>query len=104
MNDKLKKHKLGADECPTFEEDKDGDVKREDFSAKEIGNSSGYGGTTEIMQQMRRGDESIPDPNERDVVGDTTAATDTENPPVPQHQNAENEVAKYETGENKPTK
>lgn len=80
------KQKLGADEQPTEQS-----IEKE---AREIGTASGYGGTTEIMQQMRRGDESKGDPNERDVVGDTTAATDTENPPVPQHQNAPNEEAK----------
>lgn len=104
MNNEDKKQKLGADESPTNTEDKGEDVKRDGFSAEEIGTASGYGGTTEIMQQMRRGDESVSDPNERDVVGDTKAATDTENPPVPQHQNAENEVSKNETAKNKPTK
>lgn len=86
---KNKKQKLGADEHPTEEE-----IEKE---AKELGKASGYGGTTEFIQQLRRGDETIPDPNERDVVGDTTAATDTENPPVPQHQNAPNEVAKVKS-------
>lgn len=104
MSNEFNKQKLGADESPTNKEEKSEDVKKEGFSATEIGTASGYGGTTEIMQQMRRGDESIPDPNERDIVGDTTAATDTENPPVPQHQNAENEVSKNETAKNKPIK
>ena len=104
MSNEDKKQKLGADESPTKKEDMGEDVKKEGISAKEIGKASGYGGTTEIMQQMRRGDESVYDPNERDIVGDTTAATDSENPPVPQHQNAENEVSKNETGKNKPSK
>jgi hypothetical protein len=93
MPDENDKQKLGADEHPSEQS-----IEKE---AREIGTASGYGGTTEIMQQMRRGDETKGDPNERDVVGDTTAATDTENPPVPKHQNAENEVSKNKTGKNK---
>ncbi|MEJ7616367.1 MAG: hypothetical protein WKF30_05215 [Pyrinomonadaceae bacterium] len=48
---------------------------REGFTAEELGQASIYDDSTQIAQQMRRGDESQGDPNERDVVG----ATDVKN-------------------------
>lgn len=58
--------------------DKDStDTEREGFSADELGAASMYDDPTQIAQQMRRGDESQPDPNDRDIVG-ATAPKDTE--------------------------
>lgn len=42
---------------------------REGFTAEELGHASIYDDPTQIAQQMRRGDESVGDPNARDVVG-----------------------------------
>ncbi|MEJ7701262.1 MAG: hypothetical protein WKF71_16680 [Pyrinomonadaceae bacterium] len=53
-----------------------------------------YTDVTEIAQQMRRGDETKGDPNERDVVGAPNAATQTDNQPVPRHQNAKSDLIK----------
>jgi hypothetical protein len=47
------------------------DTEREGFSADELGQASIYDDTTQIAQQMRRGDESKGDPNARDTVGAT---------------------------------
>jgi len=69
--------------------DKDKDpqnVERDGFTAEELGEESAYDNTTEMAQMMRRGDESKGDPNDRDVVGATTAANDDDNKPVPRHQ------------------
>lgn len=70
------------------DEDKDpANVERDGFSAEELGEASSYDSTTEMAQMMRRGDESKGDPNDRDVVGATTAAADkSDNKPVPRHQ------------------
>ncbi len=52
--------------------DKDStDTERDGYSADELGAVSIYDDPTQIAQQMRRGDESQPDPNDRDVVGAT---------------------------------
>lgn len=52
--------------------DKDStDAEREGFSADDLGAASAYDDPTQIAQQMRRGDESQLDPNNRDVVGAT---------------------------------
>ena len=48
-------------------------VKRDDFTAEEIGEASIYDSTTEIAQQMRRANESEGDPNDRDAVGSSDA-------------------------------
>ena len=51
---------------------KDSDVsrsKKEGWSAEELGEQSSYEGTTEISRRLRRGDESVGDPNARDVAG-----------------------------------
>lgn len=47
------------------------DTTRDGFSADELGEASIYDDPTQIAQQMRRGDESQGDPNDRDVVGAT---------------------------------
>ncbi|MBA3571009.1 MAG: hypothetical protein H0W34_03325 [Pyrinomonadaceae bacterium] len=46
-----------------------GDVKKEGWSAEELGEQSSYEGTTEISRRLRRGDETAGDPNARDVAG-----------------------------------
>ncbi len=46
------------------------EVKKEGWSADELGEQSTYEGTTEISRRLRRGDESVGDPDERDVAGD----------------------------------
>jgi hypothetical protein len=45
------------------------DVKKEGWSAEELGEQSSYEGTTEIGRRLRRGDETAGDPNTRDVAG-----------------------------------
>jgi hypothetical protein len=46
-----------------------GNVKKEGWSAEELGEQSSYEGTTEISRRLRRGDETAGDPNARDVAG-----------------------------------
>ena len=60
-------------------------VKQDGFTAEELGEASSYTDSTEMARQMRRGDETSGDPNDRDVVGASDAAA-TDNQPVPQHQ------------------
>jgi len=43
--------------------------KREGWSADDLGEQSSYEGTTEISRRLRRGNETVGDPNERDVAG-----------------------------------
>ena len=43
--------------------------KKEGWSAEELGQQSSYEGTTEISRRLRRGNESVGDPNARDVAG-----------------------------------
>jgi hypothetical protein len=45
------------------------DVKKEDWSAEELGEQSSYEGKTEIGRRLRRGDETVGDANARDVAG-----------------------------------
>jgi hypothetical protein len=45
------------------------DVKKEVWSAEELGEQSTYEDTTEISRRLRRGDETVGDPNARDVAG-----------------------------------
>jgi hypothetical protein len=45
------------------------DVKKEGWSAEELGDESSYEGTTEISRRLRRGNENAGDPNLRDVAG-----------------------------------
>ncbi len=76
------------------DEDKDPQtVRRDGFTAEELGEESAYDSTTEMAQMMRRGDESKGDPNDRDVVGATTAANHDDNKPVPRHQRGADDVA-----------
>lgn len=67
-------------------------VERDGFTAEDLGAASSYNDSTEIAQQMRRGDETKPNPDERDVVGSTTAAN-TDNQPVPRHQRGADDLA-----------
>lgn len=46
-----------------------GDIKKEGWSAEELGEQSSYEDTTEIGRRLRRGDETAGDPNARDVAG-----------------------------------
>jgi hypothetical protein len=81
------------------DEDKDpGNVKRDGFSAEELGEASAYDSTTEMAQMMRRGDESEGDPNDRDIVGASNAANNTDNKPVPRHQRSANDLLDKKTG------
>lgn len=74
MRKESDKHKQDAGE--------EGDVKRDGFSAEELGKESAYDGTTEMEQRMRRGDETKGDPNDRDVVGASNSATAANTQPV----------------------
>ena len=88
MSNEFNKQKQDADK------DKDPqNVERDGFTAEELGEASSYNDTTEMAQQMRRGDETIGDPNARDVVGATTAADPDDNKPVPRHQRGADDVA-----------
>lgn len=94
MQDQFNQQKQDADE------DKDPkNVEQDGFTAEELGEASAYDSTTEIAQMMRRGDESKGDPNDRDVVGDTTAATNTDNKPVPRHQRSANDLLDKKPGD-----
>ncbi len=78
------------------EADKDKDtqnVERDGFTAEELGEESAYDSTTEMAQRMRRGDETKGDPNDRDIVGATTAANNNDNKPVPRHQRSANDLS-----------
>lgn len=78
------------------EADEDNDPKNveiDGFTAEELGAASAYNDSTEMAQQMRRGDETKGDPNDRDVVGATTAANDDDNKPVPRHQRGADDAA-----------
>ncbi len=78
------------------EADKDKDtqnVERDGFTAEELGEESAYDSTTEMAQMMRRGDETKGDPNDRDIVGATTAANNNDNKPVPRHQRSANDLS-----------
>jgi hypothetical protein len=48
------------------------DVKKEGWDAEELGEQSSYEGKTEIARRLRRGDETVGDPNTRDVAGVVT--------------------------------
>jgi hypothetical protein len=76
------------------DEDRDPEnVERDNFTAEELGEASSYTDTTEMAQQMRRGDESDGDPDDRDVVGATTAADKSANKPVPRHQRTADDLS-----------
>lgn len=89
MPNELNKQKQDADEDKAPE-----NVERDGFTAEELGEASIYDAATEMAQQMRRGDETVGDPNGRDVVGATNAANDTDNQPVPQFQSAKSDFIK----------
>jgi hypothetical protein len=50
---------------------KESDVKKEGWSAEDLGDESSYEDTTEIARRVRRGDETAGNPNARDVAGAT---------------------------------
>lgn len=53
------------------------DIKKDGWSADELGEQSSYEGATEMSRRLRRGDETAGDPDERDVAG---AIPDEETP------------------------
>lgn len=97
MQDQPNKQKQEADEDSDPK-----NVEQDGFTAEELGAASAYTDSTEMAQQMRRGDESKGDPNDRDAVGASNAANDTENKPVPRHQRGADDAAdkNFETKEN----
>ena len=87
MPNEFNKQKQEADE------DRDPqNVEQDGFTAAELGEASAYTDSTEMAQQMRRGDETKGDPNDRDVVGATNAANDDKKP-VPRFQRGADDVA-----------
>ena len=90
MNSEPNKQKQEADE-----DDAPQNVERDDYTAGELGAASAYNDSTEMAQQMRRGDESQGNPNDRDVVGATTAANG-DNKPVPRFQRGADDTADKE--------
>jgi hypothetical protein len=44
-------------------------VKKDGWTAEELGEQSSYEKETEIGRRLRRGDETLGDPNRRDVAG-----------------------------------
>jgi hypothetical protein len=45
------------------------DIKRNHWSAEELGEQSSYEDETEIKRRLARGDETVGNPDERDVAG-----------------------------------
>ena len=45
------------------------DVKKEGWSAEDLGEESSYEDETEISRRLRRGNETVGKPDERDVAG-----------------------------------
>lgn len=68
-------------------------VSKDGYTAGEIGEESSYNDTTETAQQIRRGDESEGNPDDRDIVGATTSADEENNKPVPRHQRGADDAA-----------
>ena len=97
MQDQPNKDKQEADE-----DSEPKNVEIDGFSAGELGEASSYTDSTEMAQQMRRGDETKGDPGDRDVVGASDEANDTKNKPVPKHQRGADDQAdkNFETKEN----
>ena len=46
-------------------------VKKNGWSAEDLGEQSSYEGTTEMSRRLRRGDETAGNPDARDVAGAT---------------------------------
>lgn len=72
------------------------DVKKEGWSAEDLGEESSYEDETEISRRLRRGNETVGKPDERDVAGavpegDTAHGREIENRP--------NEPAEKTSGE-----
>jgi hypothetical protein len=96
MKEQPNRDKQGADE------DRDPqNVEIDGFTSEELGEASAYGSTTEMAHLMRRGDESKPDADDRDVVGATTSAIDDKKA-VPRHQRGADDQAdkNFDTKEN----
>lgn len=87
MQNEPNKNKQEADEDSAPK-----NVEIDGFSADKLGEASAYNDSTEMAQQMRRGDETEFDPNERDVVGAPDAANDDKKP-VPRHQRGADDQA-----------
>lgn len=88
MQNEPNKQKQEADE------DQDPNKVRQDgYTAAEIGAESAYNDSTETAQQIRRGDETKGDADDRDVVGATTSADESDNKPVPRHQRGADDQA-----------
>ena len=97
MQNEPNKDKQEADE-----DNEPKNVEIDGFTAEELGEASAYTDSTEMAQQMRRGDETEPDPNDRDVVGASDAANDKDNKPTPRHQRSADDAAdkNFHTKEN----
>lgn len=68
-------------------------VEQDGYTAAELGEESAYNDSTETAQQIRRGGETEGDADDRDIVGSTTSADETDNKPVPRHQRGEDDAA-----------
>ena len=88
MPEQLNKQKQDADEDRAPQS-----VEQDGFTAEDLGEASAYESTTEMAQMMRRGDESKGDPDNRDVVGATTAGDNDRNKPVPRFQRGADDTA-----------
>lgn len=85
QNEPKQKQEADEDKAPK-------NVSEDGYTAAEIGEESSYNDSTETSQQLRRGDESKGNPDERDVVGATTSADNRDNKPVPEHQSGEDDT------------
>jgi hypothetical protein len=68
MADKFNKQKQDADMDKSPKQ-----VERDNFTAEEIGEASIYDSTSDVAQQMRRGNEEEGNPNDRDAIGSSDA-------------------------------
>ena len=85
QNDPKQKQEADEDKEPN-------NVRQDGYTAAELGEESSYNDSTETAQQIRRGDETKGEPDDRDVVGATTSADD-DNKPVPRHQRGADDAA-----------
>ena len=65
------------------------DTKRNGWSAEELGEQSSYEEETEITRRLKRGDETLSDPDERDLAGavateDTPQGREARDKPIPE--------------------
>jgi hypothetical protein len=82
------------------------DVKKEGWSAEDLGEESSYEGATEIGRRLRRGDETAGDPNARDVAGaipeeDTPYGREIRDTP---HKSAEDDSKEEQSADEVPRK